>query len=165
MQNTTPVIRDARDGDDAAIWRILEPIIRDGSTYTLPPTMCEQAALQYWRAPTHEVFVAESEGEVVGTYYMRANQTGGGAHVANCGYMTAPWAVGRGIARAMCAHSLDHARSRGYRAMQFNLVVSTNDRALRLWQDFGFEIVGRLPRAFMHPRQGYVDAFVMYRSL
>lgn len=165
MQNTMPSIRDARDGDEAAIWRILEPIIRDGSTYALPPTMCEQAALQYWRAPTHEVFVAESKGEVVGTYYMRPNQAGGGAHVANCGYMTAPWAAGRGIARAMCAHSLDHARSRGYRAMQFNLVVSTNDRALRLWQDFGFEIVGRLPQAFMHPRQGYVDAFVMYRSL
>ena len=165
MQNPDLSIRAAGNDDDAAIWRILEPIIRDGSTYPLPPAMTEQDALQYWRAQTHEVFVAESEGEVVGTYYMRPNQSGGGAHVANCGYVTAPWAVGRGVARAMCAHSLDHARSRGYRAMQFNFVVSTNDRAVRLWQDFGFEIVGRLPLAFMHPRQGYVDALVMYRTL
>jgi ribosomal protein S18 acetylase RimI-like enzyme len=165
MQNAVASIRNAREGDDAAIWRILEPIIRDGSTYALPPTMSEQEALRYWRAPSHEVFVAESQGEVVGTYYMRPNQAGAGAHVANCGYVTAPWAVGRGIARAMCAHSLDHARSRGYRAMQFNFVVSTNDRAVRLWQDFGFEIVGRLPQSFLHPRQGYVDAFVMYRAL
>src|SRR5688500_8107969 len=165
MQNVVPSIRDAREGDDAAIWRILEPIIRDGSAYALPPTMSEQDALRYWRAPRHEVFVAESRGEVVGTYYMRPNQAGGGAHVANCGYVTAPWAVGRGIARAMCAHSLDHARSRGYRAMQFNFVVSTNDRAVRLWQSLGFEIVGRLPAAFRHPVHGYVDVLVMYQLL
>jgi ribosomal protein S18 acetylase RimI-like enzyme len=111
------------------------------------------------------VFVAESEGEVVGTYFMRPNQSGGGSHVANCGYMTAPWAVGRGVARAMCAHSLEHAKARGYRAMQFNFVVSTNERAVRLWQDFGFAIVGRLPEAFHHPRLGYVDALVMSRNL
>jgi L-amino acid N-acyltransferase YncA len=158
-------IRPADNRDTAAIWRILEPIIREGSTYTLPPDMSEQDGLRYWRAPTHEVFVAESEGEVVGTYFMRPNQSGGGSHVANCGYMTAPWAVGRGVARAMCAHSLEHAKARGYRAMQFNFVVSTNERAVRLWQDFGFAIVGRLPEAFHHPRLGYVDALVMSRNL
>ena len=158
-------IREARDSDDAAIWRILEPIIREASTYTLPADMTQRDGLQYWRARAHEVFVAESEGEVVGTYFMQPNQTGGGAHVANCGYMTAPWATGRGIARAMCQHSLEHARELGFRAMQFNFVVSTNERAVRLWQDCGFEIVGRLPLAFQHPRHGYVDALVMYRSL
>jgi ribosomal protein S18 acetylase RimI-like enzyme len=111
------------------------------------------------------VFVAESNGEVLGTYYMRANQSGGGSHVANCGYMTAPWSSGRGIARAMCVHSLEHARARGYRAMQFNFVVSTNERAVRLWEDLGFQIAGRLPQAFRHPRHGYVDALIMYRTL
>ncbi|HJU75447.1 MAG TPA: GNAT family N-acetyltransferase [Gemmatimonadaceae bacterium] len=165
MQDFMVAIREARSGDDAAIWRILEPIIREGSTYTLPSEMSEKDGLRYWHAPTHEVFVAESQGEIVGTYFMRPNQSGGGAHVANCGYMTAPWAMGRGIARAMCIHSLDHAKSRGYRAMQFNFVVSTNERAVRLWQGLGFEIVGRLPQAFQHPQHGYVDAFVMYRSL
>jgi ribosomal protein S18 acetylase RimI-like enzyme len=165
MQHYPVSIRAARDGDGAAIWRILEPVIREGATYTLPTDLSEDDSLRYWRGPTHEVFVAESQGEIVGTYFLQPNQAGGGAHVANCGYMTAPWATGRGIARAMCAHSLDHARARGYRAMQFNFVVSTNERAVRLWQDCGFEVVGRLPGAFRHPLHGYVDALVMYRSL
>lgn len=165
MQNAVISIRKADDRDAAAIWRILEPIIREGCTYPLPSDLSQEESLRYWRAPAHEVFVAESAGEIVGTYYMRPNQAGGGSHVANCGYMTASWAVGRGIARAMCAHSLEHAKTQGYRAMQFNFVVSTNVRAVRLWQQFGFDIVGRLPHAFKHPRLGYVDALVMYRNL
>ena len=100
-----------------------------------------------------------------GTYFLRANQQGGGAHVANCGYITATEATGRGIARTMCADSLERARARGFRAMQYNFVVSTNERAVRLWQSFGFLVVGTLPRAFDHPRAGYVDAFVMFKSL
>jgi ribosomal protein S18 acetylase RimI-like enzyme len=102
---------------------------------------------------------------VLGTYFLRANQKGGGSHVANCGYITAARATGRGVARAMCAHSLDHARARGFQAMQFNFVVVTNERAVRLWQSFGFETVGRLPRVFRHPTLGLVDALVMHRVL
>jgi len=109
--------------------------------------------------------VAEDNAGVVGTYFLQPNQQGGGLHVANCGYVTAPWATGRGVARAMCAHSLDRARERGFKAMQFNFVVSANERAIALWQSFGFEIVGRLPGAFHHPAAGFVDALVMYRSL
>jgi len=73
--------------------------------------------------------------------------------------------MSRGVARAMCAHSLEHARARGFRAMQFNFVISANERAVRLWQSFDFQIVGRLPHAFKHPRLGYVDALVMMRDL
>jgi ribosomal protein S18 acetylase RimI-like enzyme len=127
--------------------------------------MSREEALAYWGAPGHEVFVADADGQVLGTYYLRPNQQGGGAHVANCGYMTKAEASGRGVARAMCAHSLAHARARGFRAMQFNFVVSSNERAVGLWQSFGFEIVGRLPQAFEHPRLGPVDALVMYRML
>jgi RimJ/RimL family protein N-acetyltransferase len=127
--------------------------------------MNRDEALAYWCAAGHDVFVAEEGGDMVGTYYLRANQGGGGSHVANCGYMTAVPASGRGVARAMCAHSLTYAKGRGFRAMQFNFVVSTNERAVRLWQSFGFEIVGRLPEAFLHPAAGYVDAYVMYRTL
>jgi ribosomal protein S18 acetylase RimI-like enzyme len=155
----------AAAGDADAIWAIMEPIVRAGETYTLPRDMDKKSALTYWLSAEHEVFVAEDNKEIVGTYILRANQKGGGAHVANCGYMTAVSAPGRGIARAMCAHSLDHARARGFRAMQYNFVVSTNERAVRLWQSFGFEIVGRLPRAFHHPALGYVDAYIMYRDL
>ena len=109
--------------------------------------------------------MAEDGGRIVGTYYLRANNRGGGAHVANCGYMTAPDGSGRGVARAMCAHSLDEARRRGFTAMQFNFVIASNERAVRLWQACGFAIVGTLPGVFMHPRLGPVDAYVMHRAL
>lgn len=158
-------IRLANARDDEAIWRVLEPTVRAGETYALPRAMAPAEALAYWRAASNEVFVAEADGAVVGTYYLRANAQGGGAHVANCGYVTAPWAQGRGVARAMCQHSLERARVRGFRAMQFNLVVSTNERAIGLWTAMGFEPVGRLPGAFEHPRLGFVDALVMYRGL
>jgi L-amino acid N-acyltransferase YncA len=158
-------IRPAVSGDADSIWAILEPTIRAGETYTLPRDMSRQEALAYWHAPGHEVFVAEENGAVLGTYFLQANQRGGGAHVANCGYVTALASTGRGVARTMCAHSLEHARSRGFRAMQFNFVVSTNERAVKLWQSFGFETAGRLPGAFQHPTLGFVDALVMYRSL
>jgi len=159
------LIRLSRPEDAAAIWSILEPTIRAGETYTLDPDMSEAEALAYWMGVDKETFVIEEDGIILGTYYMRQNQSGGGAHVCNCGYMTRAGATGRGIARRMCEHSIDHARARGYRAMQFNFVVSTNDRAVRLWRSLGFEIVGRLPRAFNHPTRGYVDAFVMFRTL
>jgi ribosomal protein S18 acetylase RimI-like enzyme len=159
------LIRPATATDKDAIWRIMEPIIRAGETYTLPRDMDKTAAIEYWLGKAHEAFVAEENGETAGTYFLQANQQGGGAHVANCGYMTAVTATGRGVARAMCAHSLDRARERGFRAMQFNFVISTNERAVRLWQSFGFKIVGTLPKAFQHPTQGNVDAYVMYRYL
>jgi ribosomal protein S18 acetylase RimI-like enzyme len=111
------------------------------------------------------VHVAEAGGAIAGTYYLRANNQGGGAHVANCGYIVAPYATGRGIARAMCVRSLERAGALGFRAMQFNFVISSNECAVRLWQSCGFHIVGRLPDAFEHPRLGLVDALVMYRKL
>ena len=159
------LIRPATDADDPAIWDILEPTIRAGETYALPRDMTREDALRYWRAPANKVFVADDGGRLSGTYLLRANQSGGGAHVANCGYVTATWARGRGVARAMCLHSLDVARRLGFRAMQFNFVISTNSQAVRLWQNLGFAIVGTLPRAFLHPTHGYVDALVMYQSL
>lgn len=158
-------IRKAGSGDADAIAGIIMPTIRDGTTYALNQGMSEAEALAYWTGADKTTFVAEEDGTIVGTYYIRTNQSGGGAHVCNCGYMTSAAANGRGIARRMCEHSLQHARSLGYRAMQFNFVVSTNERAVRLWQSLGFEIVGRLPGAFKHPAHGYVDALVMYQPL
>lgn len=158
-------VRAAVRDDRNTIWKILEPMIRRGETYTLPDDMSEGAALTFWFSEENEVFVWEDDGEVLGTYFLRANQKGGGAHVANCGYVTAAHAQGRGIARAMCEHSLARARERGFLAMQFNFVVRTNERAVRLWESLGFETVGRLPGAFRHPEKGLVDALVMYRRL
>ncbi len=158
-------IRPARPEDAAAIWSIIGPVIRAGETYALDAAMSREDALAYWLGSDREAFVAEEDGIVVGTYYVRPNQAGGGANVCNCGYMTAVEASGRGVARRMCEHSIAYARSRGYRAMQFNFVIATNERAVRLWLSLGFEIVGRLPGAFRHPTLGYVDAFVMFRTL
>jgi ribosomal protein S18 acetylase RimI-like enzyme len=158
-------IRLATDDDEDSIWAILEPIIRRGETYPLPRDMNKSQALEFWFASGNETFVCQDGAEILGTYFLRANQRGGGAYVANCGYVTATGSEGRGIARAMCMHSLQRARERGFRAMQFNFVVSTNERAVKLWQSMGFEVVGRLPGAFQHPEHGFVDALVMYQRL
>jgi ribosomal protein S18 acetylase RimI-like enzyme len=144
---------------------MLEPVIRGGEVFALPRAMDRAAALEYWFAPQHTVFLAEDSGAILGSYYIQPNQAGPGSHVANCGYLTAPWSTGRGVASAMCAHSLAFARQAGYRSMQFNLVVSTNLAAVHLWTRNGFRILTRLPEAFLHPTLGYVDAFVMWQSL
>lgn len=159
------MIRPANDADAEAILAIIHPVFQAGETNAVPRDISAKGALEYWFAPEHEVFVAEEDGAILGTYFLQANQRGPGGHVANCGYITAIRARGRGIARAMCAHSLDRARERGFRSMQFNLVVSTNSAAVALWQQLGFAIVGTLPGAFEHPSRGFVDAYVMYRDL
>ena len=158
-------INPATESDRDAIWEILEPMLRAGETYTQPRDMSKDQALAYWFSAEKETFVWKENGAVLGTYFLKANQQGGGAHVCNCGYVTSPVAQGRGIARQMCLHSLERAKERGFRAMQFNFVVSTNTRAVKLWSDLGFEIVGRLPLAFEHPTLGFVDALVMYRRV
>jgi ribosomal protein S18 acetylase RimI-like enzyme len=158
-------IRKARGSDGPAILEIILPVIREGATYSLDPDIGAAEALAYWLSSDKESFVAEQDSVILGTYFIRPNQAGGGKHVCNCGYITRAAVAGRGVARSMCQHSLAYARERGYRAMQFNFVVSTNERAVRLWQSLGFEVVGRLPGAFRHPAHGYVDALVMYQLL
>jgi ribosomal protein S18 acetylase RimI-like enzyme len=164
-QETQVRIRPAELMDGDAVWSVIELIIRSGETYTLPADMSREDALTYWFSEDNQVFVAEYENKIAGTYYLKANHTGGGKHVANSGYVTATSATGRGIAQAMFDHSLERAKERGFRAIQFNFVVSSNERAVKLWQRNGFEIVGRLPAAFLHPNLGYVDAYVMFRKL
>lgn len=158
-------IRIAQPEDAPAIWRIMEPVIRAGETYALPQDMSREDALDYWMASDGRCFVAEDNGRVIGTYGLRANRAGAGAHVANASYMTAHDATGRGVARAMCEHSITIAKELSFRAMQFNFVVASNERAVRLWHGLGFETVGRLPEAFLHPTLGYTEALVMFRRL
>ncbi len=162
---TSATIRFATHDDREAIWAALEPVLRAGETYALPRDWSREDALAYWFDPSHEVFVLVEDGVVLGTYYLQANQRGGGAHVANCGYLTAPAATGRRVARRMCEHSLSRALDRGFRAMQFNFVVATNEAAVHLWKALGFVVVGTVPAAFAHPTRGDVDAYVMYRRL
>lgn len=164
--NMMITIRLFTENDWPAVWDIIEPVFRAGETYAYSPAIGEEDAHHAWIEKPAAAFVVETEaGEIVGTYYLKPNQPELGAHVCNCGYIVAEAARGRGIASQMCEHSQEAARRRGYRAMQYNLVVATNEGAVRLWKKLGFEIVGRLPGAFNHRRLGYVDAFVMYKEL
>ena len=158
------IIRPATAQDSDALWAMLGPVFRAGDSYTVDPKISRDDALAFWQAPEKTVFLAEAETPL-GTYYIKPNQGGGGAHVCNCGYITAPEARGRGVARAMMTHSFDAARSMGFAAMQYNFVVATNTRAIDIWHRAGFETVGRLPKAFRHPTDGLVDALVMWKDL
>jgi ribosomal protein S18 acetylase RimI-like enzyme len=139
--------------------------MREGETFALPRDGSEALARAYFASPEKVNFVAEDGGVILGASYVRANQQGGGGHIANCGYMTSLAARGRGVARALCAHSIDYCQAQGFKGIQFNFVVSTNEPAVALWQKLGFDIVGTLPQAFNHPTHGYVDSYVMFRAL
>lgn len=157
------IIRPARSFDRDEIWQCLAPVIRSGDTYALPKHWSQRQVLSYWMQEEHRVYVAETaDHHIVGTFYMRANQKGAGAHTANAGFVAQP---GYGAGRLMAEHALKEAASLGYRAMQFNFVVSTNERAIELWHRLGFEVVGRAPEAFDHPTYGMVDALIMWRRL
>lgn len=159
------MIRAATASDWPAIWWILEPIFRDGSTYAVDQNISEAESRLMWLEAPAATFVAEEGSQILGTYYIKTNHAGRAAHICNCGYMTANAARGRGLATAMCLHSQNAARALGYRSMQFNMVMASNAGAVRLWQKLGFDIVGTLPRAFDHPEHGFVDAHVMWRDL
>jgi L-amino acid N-acyltransferase YncA len=158
-------IRAATNADRDAIWKIFHSIVATAETYAIDPNISREEALDYWFGADTQTYVAENGGRIVGTCILRANQSGGGSHVANAAFMVAPEASGQGIGRAMGEHCLSEARRLGFLAMQFNFVVSTNESAIRLWKQLGFKIVGTLSGAFRHPERGYVDVYVMYRSL
>lgn len=160
------VIRPIEESDWDAVWSVIEPVFRAGETYAYAPDITPEEAHRNWVALPAATFVVEDEdGVLLGTYYIKANQPGQGAHVCNCGYIVADAARGRGIATEMCMHSQTVARTLGFQAMQYNLVVASNEGAVRLWQSLGFDIVGTLPGAFDHPKLGMVDAHVMFKKL
>jgi RimJ/RimL family protein N-acetyltransferase len=159
-------IRKFRDTDWPAVWPILHAIIAAGETYSFSPQSTEHEIRRIWVENPSATFVAcDPRGAILGTYFIKPNQPGLGDHVCNCGYVVAPIAQGQGLAAAMCEHSQRVAVEMGFRAMQFNFVVATNERAIRLWERLGFAVVGRLPGAFRHQRLGFVDALVMFKAL
>ncbi|PUB13593.1 GNAT family N-acetyltransferase [Yoonia sediminilitoris] len=159
------IIRPATATDHDAIWTLLHDVFRAGETYAVDPAITKADALDYWVKASAATYVAEADGRIVGTYYIKTNQPGGGAHICNCGYIVSPAARGQGLARQMCEASQERARAMGYRAMQFNFVLSSNAGAVRLWHKLGFTTVGTIPDAFDHPKVGMVDAYVMHKAL
>ncbi len=158
-------IRPATEADWPAIWLILEPVFRAGESYPYPRDIDEAEARRAWMELPRMTCVAEEAGQILGTYYIKPNQPGQGSHVCNCGYVVSSTARGRGVASALCEHSQQLGLELGFRAMQFNLVVSTNTGAVRLWQKLGFKVLARLPGAFAHPSEGDVDALLMFKAL
>jgi L-amino acid N-acyltransferase YncA len=161
----TMTIREATKDDIDAIWPIFHEIVKAGETYAYPTDTTRDQATEIWIDTPRKTFVFEEDGKILGTYYIKTNQAGPGSHVCNCGYMVSPNARGKGVATAMCEDSQAIARQLGYKAMQFNVVASSNESAVHLWRKLGFETAGRLPKAFNHPTLGYVDALVMYKWL
>jgi ribosomal protein S18 acetylase RimI-like enzyme len=159
------VIREATANDFDSIWLFFEAIARAGETYAYARDIDKESAFSLWLEQPRITLVAEFEGRIVGSYYIKTNNQGPGSHVCNCGYMVADEARGRGVAREMCLHSQTLARQLGYRAMQFNFVASSNVAAVALWTKLGFATVGVLPLAFEHPVVGFVDALVMHKPL
>lgn len=165
QQTQNPIIREAIDSDFDQIYQIFSSIIKNGDTYVFDPKTTLEEAKEYWMKKGIFTFVAILDNEIVGTYIIKPNQIGLGSHVANAGYMVDPKCQGKGIGHAMAIHSLEQAKQLGFKAMQFNMVVSTNTHAVNLWKKIGFNIVGTLPKVFNHQQLGYVDAYVMHRFL
>jgi ribosomal protein S18 acetylase RimI-like enzyme len=159
-------IRRFSESDWPCVWSFLHETFDAGDTCVFAPGSTAADIHRAWVDSPSATYVAvEADGRILGSYILRPNQPGLGSHVCNCAYVVAPAARGQGLATLMCEHSQLEAVTMGFRAMQFNLVVSTDDRALRLWQKLGFSVIGTLPRAFQHQRFGYVDAFVMYKEM
>ncbi|MBE9464669.1 GNAT family N-acetyltransferase [Dyadobacter subterraneus] len=158
-------IRKAIDQDRHEVWEIFTAVIQTGDTYVFAPDTAKEDLDKHWFSPYMDTYVLEENGEILGTYIIKPNQIDLGSHIANASYMVHPKAQGRGIGNLLCEHSLMEARKFGFMAMQFNLVVSTNKVAVKLWQKFGFTIIGTIPDGFNHLTLGYVDAFIMYLKL
>ncbi len=151
--------------DYDSVWNIFSEVIRSGDTYVFDPKTPKSDLKKLWFGENIRTFVAEEDAQVSGTYIIRPNYLGLGSHIANCGYMVHPAAQGKGIGKQLCEHSIFFAKECGYHAIQFNVVVSTNDGAVALWKKFGFSIIGTTPNGFNHSTLGFVDTYIMYKKL
>lgn len=158
-------IRKAVETDKDAVWEIIRAVISTGDTYTFAPDSPKEEMLDYWFSPEKWTYVALSDGKIVGTFFLKANQPGLGSHVGNAGYMVAPEAKGKRVGRTMAEWSIEESRRLGFKSIQFNFVVKSNAVAVKLWQDVGFEIIGEIPEAFNHAQNGLTNAYIMYRKL
>ncbi|MDY8136412.1 GNAT family N-acetyltransferase [Aquimarina sp. 2201CG5-10] len=147
------------------IWEIFSKVIRSGDTYVFDPETPKKELEKHWFSDYMETFVIEENKQILGTYIIKPNQIDLGSHIANCSYMVSPEAQGKGIGKKLCEHSIQFAKEQGYKAIQFNIVVSTNEPAVRLWKKYGFRIIGTTPKGFKHKELGFVDTYIMYKEL
>ncbi|MEU9129662.1 GNAT family N-acetyltransferase [Kitasatospora sp. NPDC048540] len=161
------LIREATAGDWPAIWPFFHRIVAAGETFTFPVDLDEEQGRDWWLlpAPSRTVVAVDEAGTVLGTAKMNRNHQGNGSHIASASYMVDPAHGGRGVGRALCEYTVDWARTAGFRAMQFNAVVASNEHAVRLYRSLGFEVLGTLPEGFLHPTEGYVGLHIMHKAL
>ncbi len=155
-----------KQADYNKVWDIFKNVISTGDTYVFSPDTPKESLKKHWFADYMDTFVAEDEnGEILGTYIIKPNQIDLGSHIANCSYMVNPKLHGRGTGKLLCEHSIAYAREKRFLGIQFNIVVSTNEAAVKLWQKFGFKIIGATPKGFRHPNLGLVDTYIMFKDL
>ncbi|QPB82893.1 GNAT family N-acetyltransferase [Pseudoalteromonas rubra] len=159
------MIRIMTQNDFQHFWPTFKEVIEQQETYAFDPDMSQQQAYALWCQKVDIAYVMVEGYEILGSYYLKANAMGPSNHICNCGYMVAPQARGKGIARTLCEHSQSEAIKLGYRAMQFNSVVASNQVAVQLWQRLGYQIIGTIPKAYRHPSLGFVDSHIMYKWL
>jgi len=166
LKNLIKIRRADKETDYDKVWEIFESVIASGDTYVFDPRTPKSSLEKHWFADYMDTFVAEDEsGAILGTYIIKPNQIDLGNHVANCSYMVNPEYHGKGTGKLLCEHSINFAKEKGYLSIQFNIVVSTNEAAVKLWQKFGFEIIGTTPKGFRHKALGLVDTYIMFRHL
>jgi len=154
-----------KKNDFDKIWDIFKNVISTGDTYVFDPKTPKDSLEKNWFAYYMDTFVAIENDEILGTYIIKPNQIDLGNHIANCSYMVNPKFQGRGVGKLLCEHSIKFAKEKGFLGIQFNIVVSTNEVAVKLWQRFGFEIIGKTPKGFRHKTLGLVDTYIMYKDL
>ena len=165
LMNSIPTARIATNEDEESLWGILEPMVRKGGTYVFSLDKSKESLMGYWMGVDKSTFVVELDGELVGTFYLKANQEGLGDHVCNAGFVVAPAAEGQGTGRWMGEFAQAEAKSRGFLAMQFNFVIKSNQRAVQLWKSLGFAVIGEIPDAYRHPELGLVPALIFHKKL
>lgn len=163
--NSSFSARIATDKDEKALWGILEPMVRQGGTYVFSLDKTKESMMDYWMGPDKVTFVAEKDGVIVGTFFLKANQEGLGNHICNAGFVVSRDAEGQGVGRWMGVYAQATAQARGFLAMQFNFVIQTNQKAVYLWKSLGFSVIGEIPDAYRHPQMGLVPALIFYKKL
>lgn len=158
-------IRKATEADYKSVWDIFKEVIKTGDTYVFDPKTPKSELKKHWFAEYMTTFVAEEENKIFGTYIIKPNQIDLGNHIANCSYMVSPKVQGNGIGKLLCEHSINFAKQNRYLGIQFNIVVSTNIGAIKLWQKFGFQIIGTIPKGFRHSKLRLVDTYIMFKEL
>ncbi|MFG2191919.1 GNAT family N-acetyltransferase [Streptomyces sp. NPDC048639] len=161
------LIKEATAADWQTIWPFFHRIVAAGDTFTFPPDLGEEEGRDWWllSPPDRTVIAVDDAGTVLGSAKMNRNQKGNGSHIASASYMVDPEHGGHGVGRALVEHTLEWARAAGFRGMQFNAVVETNELAVKLYESLGFEVIGTVPEGFRHPTRGHVGLHIMYRAL